>query len=232
MGNPEIVLTGGRTTQAVVRIGDTVRRPPAPNAKFVQSLLRHLEVAGFAGAPRYLGRDARGREIFSYLPGVVPVELRHYGDETLAAAACLIRRYHDATASLIEVQSAPEAGIEVVCHNDLSPCNTVFRDGNPVALIDFDAAAPGSRARDLGYAAWLWLDIGNSKRSATEQVRRLRLFLAAYGPAPSATEIIDAMLVRQSILIAEGARTGSRAMLDWAAKCRDWTLQHMRAAAL
>jgi hypothetical protein len=58
------------------------------------------------------------------------------------------------------------------------------------------------------------------------------LFLAAYGPAPSATEIIDAMLVRQSILIAEGARTGSRAMLDWAAKCRDWTLQHMRAAAL
>ena len=119
-----------------------------------------------------------------------------------------------------------QAGIEVACHNDLSPCNTVFRQGRPVAFIDFDAAVPGSRSYDLGYAAWLWLDLGNSGASAAEQVRRLRVFLAAYGPVPSEAEVIGATFIRQSILIAEGARTGNIPMRDWAIKCRHWTVQH------
>jgi hypothetical protein len=228
----EANLAGGRTSLAVTRVGDTVCRLPMSNAEFVRSLLRHLQAAGFDGAPRYLGCDASGRETFSYLPGTVPAELGHHCDDTLAEAARLIRRYHDATASLFAAPAAREVGIEVACHNDLSPCNTVFRDGSPVAFIDFDAAAPGSRAYDLGYAAWLWLDLGNVDRSATEQIRRLRVFLAAYGSAPSEAEVIDALLVRQSILIAEGARTGNLAMRDWAAKCQDWTLHQMLTASL
>ncbi|WP_165504856.1 phosphotransferase [Rhizobium pisi] len=48
-----------------------------------------------------------------------------------------------------------EAGFEVVYHNDLSPCNFVFRQQIPVAIIDFDAASFGRRVYDLGYAAWL-----------------------------------------------------------------------------
>jgi aminoglycoside phosphotransferase (APT) family kinase protein len=32
--------------------------------------------------------------------------------------------------------------------------NTVLRDGVPVAFIDWDTAAPGPRAPDLGWAAW------------------------------------------------------------------------------
>jgi aminoglycoside phosphotransferase (APT) family kinase protein len=43
-----------------------------------------------------------------------------------------------------------------VCHNDPSPCNYVLVDGCPVALIDFDHAAPGDRPRDIAYAGWLW----------------------------------------------------------------------------
>ena len=35
-------LPGG-LVNAVVRIGDTVRRPPSPNAGFVHDLLAHLE---------------------------------------------------------------------------------------------------------------------------------------------------------------------------------------------
>ncbi len=58
-------------------------------------------------------------------------------------------------------------------------------------------------------------------------MRRLRLFLAAYGSHPSAAEVIDASLERQSILIAEGMRTGNTAMSDWAANCRHWTMQHL-----
>lgn len=32
-----------------------------------------------------------------------------------------------------------------VCPNDLGPNSFVFRDGTPIALIDFDMAAPGER---------------------------------------------------------------------------------------
>jgi len=194
----------------------------------VRALLRHLEAAGFDGAPRYLGADESAREIYSYIPGVVPPELGEHDDKTLENAARLIRTYHDATALLFATPSAQKICIEVVCHNDLSPCNTVFRDGRPVALIDFDAAAPGSRSYDLGYAAWLWLDLGNPDRSAEEQVQRLRVFLAAYGSGPSEAEVIGAALERQAILIAEAKRTGNTATSDWAANCSRWTLQQMR----
>ena len=86
--------------------------------------------------------------MFSYLAGDVPVELdASFSDATLTMAAQLIRRFHDATADT-ELTS----GQEVVCHNDLSPCNFVFRSGKPVAMIDFDNAAPGTRLHDLGYA--------------------------------------------------------------------------------
>ena len=173
----EIPLRGGRMTPGVVRAGDTVRRPATANSGFVRDLLRHLAAKRFEGAPGYCGTDARGRDILSFVAGEVPAELGFHDDATLAAAARLIRRFHDAGADLVDTAD----GIEVVCHNDLSPCNFVFRDGAPVALIDFDAAAPGLRADDLGYAAWLWLDIGSDEIAPAEQARRLALFLAAYG---------------------------------------------------
>ena len=30
----------------------------------------------------------------------------------------------------------------VLCHDDLSPCNVVFRDNNPVHIIDWDGVHP------------------------------------------------------------------------------------------
>lgn len=57
----EVPLAGGRTTEGVVRVGDTVRRPTKARAPFVHELLRHLEARGFSGAPRFLecyGLDA------------------------------------------------------------------------------------------------------------------------------------------------------------------------------
>lgn len=224
MSETEILLSGGRTTIGVVQVGNTVRRPHTPNSKFVRSVLLHLEAVGFGGAPRYLGADEKGREVFSYLSGEVPADLGYFEDVALEDAAHLIRCYHDATASFVQKGSA-----EVVCHNDLSPCNAVFRDGRPFAFIDFDAAAPGTRAYDLGYAAWLWLDIGNDDRSTAEQRRRLRVFLAAYGVPPNEADVINAMLDRQSILSAEGERTGNLAMHVWAMGCQRWTLEHFLA---
>lgn len=117
----EVRLHGGRVTEGVVRVGDTVLRPPKANTAFVRDLLSYLEEEGFDGAPRSLGADELGRETFSYLPGEVPAELDpDLSDEVHVNAARLIRRFHDATAG------SPLAGKrEMVCHNDLSPNPTM-----------------------------------------------------------------------------------------------------------
>ncbi len=207
-------------TAGVVRVGATVRRPPGPHSEFVGGLLRGLRLAGFEGAPRPHGRDELGRDVFDFIEGEVPSGLQAYSDATLRSAATLIRRYHDATAALLG-PAALAVGLEVVCHNDLSPCNAVFRKSEPVALIDFAAAAPGSRAYDLGYAAWMWLDLGSDAFSAEDQARRLELFTEAYGFRPL-QDLLEAVILRQTILVAEGHATGKSEMSAWAAACRAW----------
>lgn len=220
--NSEIPLTG-RVTKGVVQVGGTVRRPPRPHAEFIHALLNHIAEAKFIGAPRFLGVDEEGRDILTFIPGDVPKDLGWHADRTLSAAANLIRRYHDATIGLLPVPSL----FEVVCHNDLSPCNCVFVAGEPVALIDFDAAAPGTRRSDLGYAAWLWLDLGNPDIAAAEQRRRLRLFADAYDLTLDTVSVKQAILYRQQILTVEGLATGKTAMARWARDCRNWTQQNL-----
>jgi hypothetical protein len=67
----EVPLAGGDVTEGVVRAGDTVRRPVGPHSPLVHALLTHLESAGFAGAPRFLGIDRSGREVLTYIDGEV-----------------------------------------------------------------------------------------------------------------------------------------------------------------
>lgn len=214
----EIPLAGGRMTVGVVRVGETVRRPLKPRAGFVHELFRHLEAKGFAGAPRFLGIDASGREILSFLPGYVPPELGGIADEQLDAAARLLRRLHDATADF-----APKGSCEIVCHGDASPGNCVFVDGMPSAFIDFDDAHPGSRLEDLGYAAWLWIDIGNDELDRELQGRRVAQFFRNYGVA--ADVAIAEILAAQSALI---ARTGKPGVRGWALMVRKWALHCRR----
>ena len=111
-------LVGGRVTEGVVRIGDTVRRPHGPHSGYVRELLDQLERSGFDGAPRALGRDDQGRDVYSFIPGEVPLDLGLFSDVQLRSAFELLRRFHDATAG-----SALAGAAEVVCHGDVSPCN-------------------------------------------------------------------------------------------------------------
>ncbi len=225
MGEAEVPLTGGRITPGVVRAGDTVRRPLKPNTGFVHALLLHLERAGFQAAPRFLGIDAQGRETLSFIAGDVPPELGAWNDAQLAAAAKLIRAFHDATLDFSDKGDA-----EVVCHGDLSPCNTVFVEGMPAALIDFDAARPGRRADDLGYAAWLWLDMGNDELDARAVGRRLALFSAAYG-CSDARNMVAWVKAAQRALLAGLAPGGGdaehlRRAAEWAGNCLRWVELH------
>lgn len=69
----ETPLTGGvANPDAVVRVGDTVRRPARPNAEAVHELLRRLRETGFDGVPEPLGFDEQGREILTFIEGDVP----------------------------------------------------------------------------------------------------------------------------------------------------------------
>ncbi len=69
---PEIPLSGGRVTQGVMRVGNTVRRPVNPRSPFIHSVLLHLEKKGIACVPRYLGQDEKGREVITFLSGICP----------------------------------------------------------------------------------------------------------------------------------------------------------------
>lgn len=179
---PESSLPGG-FVNAVVRVGDTVRRPASVRTKFVSELLRLLESSGWSGAPRYLGRDDEGREVLSYLEGHVAWEPRRpaavSSDESLVTVARLVREFHDLTAG------TPLAGDqEVVCHNDLSPKNTVYqlRGGGlrPAAFIDWDLAAPGARIHDVAHVCWQYLDLGPSVTDVEETARRMSLVVDGY----------------------------------------------------
>ena len=176
----------------VVRVGDTVRRTAGPWTPAVHALLRHLEARGFAGAPRARGRDDKGREVLTYIEGRTgPDSLEGIGsDETLVAVARLVWRYHDAVADFRPpadaawrfIVGAPRAG-DVICHNDLGPWNTVFVGARPVALIDWDFAAPAPRVWDVAYAIWRFVPLygGGTFGAPADHARRIRLFCDAYG---------------------------------------------------
>ncbi|MFJ4648704.1 phosphotransferase [Streptomyces bobili] len=179
---PESPLPGG-FVNAVTRVGNTVRRPASTGTRFVADLLRLLEARGWGGAPRYLGVDDEGREVLSYLGGHVAWEPRQpaavSSDESLATVARLVREFHDLTSG------TPLAGDqEVVCHNDLSPRNTVYRRSRgelrPAAFIDWDLAAPGARIHDIAHVCWQYLDLGPSVADVEEAARRLRLIVDSY----------------------------------------------------
>jgi hypothetical protein len=232
-------LAGG-FVNSVVRIGDTVRRPPAP--PYVRALLRHLERQGWPGAPRWYGIDDQGREVLSFLPGHVawaPEQPPAVGSEqSLVAVARLVRQFHDLTAG---TELAGDA--EVACHNDLSPKNTVYRDLGaglrPTAFLDWDIAAPGARIHDVAHVCWQYLGLGPGTDVA--RARRLVGVIAdAYGPVAGRPALVETILWWQDRCwrgIDAAADAGEPAMvrlreLGAVADVRaayDWTNRHRSA---
>ena len=224
---PEEPLAGGNMS-AVVRAGGTVRRTAGPWTPQVQRLLAHLRREGIEEAPEPLGYDQRGREVLSYIPGVVghePLpELR--ADGVLVAAARLLRRIHDASADVAlawekEVWQAPtREPVEVICHGDFAPYNCVFDGSKLVGVIDFDHAHPGSRAWDLAYAIYRFAPLMHPSNpdgygTIDEQARRARLFCDAYGLGDRA-QIVPTILLRVAYMaefLRQGAANGDERIL-------------------
>ncbi|CAA9446905.1 MAG: aminoglycoside phosphotransferase [uncultured Pseudonocardia sp.] len=195
MGGVEVPLLGGTANRGRVhRVGDTVRRPLRPTTPAVHALLHHLAAVGFDGAPRVLGVDDAGREVLTYIPGqAVTAPPAPWGltDAALRSVARLLRCFHDACRGFEPYRyawarraPAPFDGAGMT-HNDPNLDNVVFRDGEAVALIDFDLAAPGDLVWDVGGAVRLWAplrpptDTSDGRRG--RELERLRIFVDAYG---------------------------------------------------
>ncbi|HEY3976638.1 MAG TPA: phosphotransferase [Streptosporangiaceae bacterium] len=201
---PEVPLLGGDVTEGVVRVGDTVRRPLNPNSALIHALLRHLEAAGFSGAPRFLGIDAAGREVLSYIKGEVagrPPPPWIGDEDRMTSVARLVRAYDDAAATFVPpavispgsgageaagIPPAPPYEAELIGHVDITPDNVVFRDGRAFALIDFDLAKPATRADEMFNVMMWWAPLTDPRDvepplRGLDVPRRCRLLADAYG---------------------------------------------------
>jgi Ser/Thr protein kinase RdoA (MazF antagonist) len=128
------------------------------------------------------GLDDQGRDILTWIDGDTftdrgrmhpyvgdpPVRVT-FSDEQIAASFGLLRRYHDTF------------GQDVICHGDFGPWNIVWREGRPVAVIDFDNVYRGDSAEDVAYALRMFVGYGFAKETPAELVRRTHEALTAYG---------------------------------------------------
>lgn len=231
----EVALPKGDVTEGVVRVGETVRRPRQEQSEFVAAYLGHLAARGYPGAPRFLGVDDRGRDVLDFVPGDVPgapPEPWACTDAVVADVGLLLRGLHDVSAGwvpppgldwfgrhrvvpdlpaeLVDLPGPPE----LVAHCDVTPQNTVFRDGRPVALVDFDLARPTRRVADVLNTAMWWVPLQPPQDRAPAQrdvdvPARLTAFLDAYGLADRAEllELADPMWRRSWHAMRHNART-------------------------
>jgi phosphotransferase family enzyme len=181
----EHVLEGGNVADAVVRIGQTVRKPPGPQTPAVVALLAHLQTAGFTGAPRTLGRDDHGRQILEFVPGRVAIDTPPLDAGGLRRVGQLIRELHDKSETFDPPPDArwqvviPPDRCDLICHHDLAPWNLVTGADRWV-FIDWDGAGPGSRLWDLAYAATGFVPFDSGGDPATDGPR-LRVLADGYG---------------------------------------------------
>ncbi len=206
----EVLQGGVANLGAVVRVGGEVHRPANPYSATIHSMLRHLRERGFDGASDPIAVDG-DRERLVFVPGDVPVPPYPpwaQTDAALASVTRLIRGLHDASTGFVSARARwsdelrdPRPGDDpVVCHNDVCPENVVYRDGEAVALLDFDFAAPGRRAYDLACFARMCVPVDSDVDAApsgwmrADRPGRTRLVVDAYGcDAAQRAEVLECL---------------------------------------
>jgi len=203
----EVPVCGGRMTSGMTRRGDRLLRPMGPWSP------ARARVPAASGGSRFRRRspaagDRRGpgspdlhRRRRRQRPGLAagaraPAPAYARTDLALRGAGRLIRELHTAAAGfqprITSYRSGPRppGPGEIVSHGDLGPWNTVYRDGIPVAFIDWDAAQPAGPLADLAAAAQAFVPLAPPGLLAEagfdplpDLAARLRTFLDGYGLA-------------------------------------------------
>lgn len=231
---PEVLQD--REDRVVLRVGETVRHPSEPWTASVHALLAYLRDRGFAEAPAPVAVGADYEEI-AYIEGSSGEEACRMvaSDESLAAVAQLLRRYHDLVAEWrpevppvwYDGQVGTGGGDRLVCHGDVGPWNLVWREERLVGLIDWEYATIGTRRTDIAYALHYlapfrdrsyWQGI-LAMKTRPRRRHRMAVFAEAYGIAVDdqlIDEVIDSQQagVQMMITLAERGRLRQRQLIE------------------
>ena len=212
-----LTCPGGGAQQSKAHLRDgVVLRPAGPWSGAVQSLLRHLEEAGFAGAPRVVGTGFAedGREALTFVPGASP---RPYAwtDDGVAGVGRLLGDFHAAVASFVPPPDAAwrpwwgrdlPGSAPIIGHCDTGPWNIVARDGLPVALIDWEFAGPVDALWELAHTAWLNAQLHDDDLAerlglppAAGRARQLGLLLDAYALERARRPALVTMMIELAV---------------------------------
>ena len=202
MDSPERLGTWGSGTRAdAVLLDGVVHKTVGPWSPSVFALLRHLERAGFAGAPRVVGDG------YSFVPGESP-HPHAWSDEAVGGVGALLRALHDATATFRPPAGAvwqanwlrALGGDDIVFgHCDPGPWNIVGHGGRPDAFIDWEFAGPVDRRWELAATVWLNAQLFDDDVAemqglpdARTRARHARAIAAGYGlPRAARDELVD-----------------------------------------
>jgi aminoglycoside phosphotransferase (APT) family kinase protein len=226
---------------------ETVTRPAGPQSRTVHSFLRHLRTKGLDCVPEPLSLSEE-TEVLWYIDGESGGDgwKNQHEERGLRSAAQLLRRIHDASADWVPphdaVFDAPPAaaGGDVFVHGDPGPWNFVWRNGEAVALIDWDFLHPAPRIDDVAYALLWFAPMRDDESSlqwhhfphVPDRRARIDAFLDAYGML-SDVDVADAVIERrhatiehvrfladqgmepQRTWVAEGSLEREAAEIDW-----------------
>ncbi len=242
-------LPGGKDAGAEL-VDGTVRRPVRAWTSAVHDLLRHLEHGGFAGAPRALGFDDRGREVLTHLRGETvgrrqPWPAWTHSTPALDQVGRWLRDYHDAVADYVPAVDAVwrEAGRWapglIIGHGDPAPYNAVWTGRGLVGLIDWDNAGPVHADDDLAWVAFSWTPLHAADvveregfTALSERRERLERLLRAYGWSGTPDQMltrVDARLQHQVTTMRATAAAGDPAYQRMLDQRLDHVLESARA---
>lgn len=214
------------------RIGDTVHRATGPWTSAVHALLDYL-ASWIDCVPRVLGFDDEGREVLSYLPGVV---YGHDGDETLLTAPQLValvswtRTFHDAVAEFSHPgpwRGDAPAQPTIIGHNDIAPYNACFAGDRLVGVFDWDMAGPTTPLDELAWIAWNAVPLCRPT-DPDEAASRVELIAGTYGGV-APRDILDAVprrMQRTLDWIPAAAAAGDSGMVNLMAHGEPQRSQH------
>lgn len=199
-----IQLIGGRIGK-ISRVGDRVCRPTNSWTPTVHDFLKFLNDHGADFVPIPYGIDG-DKEFVSFIQGDVyndPYPKIFTEDVMIISAAKLLSRFHELSKRYIKNidnkskwMLSPVHPIEMICHGDFAPYNTVIVDEKATALIDFDTIHPGPKIWDVSYAIYRWISfIDDDEENFAENMRKIKLFLATYEMIDKSKELLINVLI-------------------------------------
>lgn len=212
MADDEVMDRAAEVNEQLRRIeltSETVVRPAGPHTATVHAFLRHLRAQGLDCVPEPVSLDGE-TETLRFIEGESGGDgWRHQHDERgLRSAARLLRRIHDASAGWLPPPDAvfaapPVDGGDVFVHGDPGPWNFVWRDGEAVALLDWDFLHPAPRLSDVAYALQWFAPLRDDRAAlgwhhfptVPDRRARIEALLDAYG-MPTDLDVADAVVQR------------------------------------